>query len=326
MPNGFEDDFAIVEKDKQDSAMELTDREKAIASGRNPDKVEDEAEEGTEEEAEDKDVEDTEAAASDEGKEAHVPDWADDTVKELAESYGIDEEGLASFESKSDFDRFTLIYEKTAGKPEPKAEKAKDEKPAEKEEAEEPPTVDDIDPQSFIDEGYDEKTVEVVKAVAAGNKVVKGLLERIEQLESRLVEGDRRREQEALSREIDEIGGRFGTGDKLTSSQRKAREKLLEAAEVVKLNLEKRGEKASTAVVLRRAELVAFGDEILAEERARQKEEVSQRVKRQSAKRRSVGRNTKPPARRERLGEAADPVKAIANSPELVEFWNSAQD
>lgn len=324
MATGFEDDFAMVASgsDKQ-TAMELTKREKAMAQGRAPDESPAEAEEDVEAEADDTEVEGKDAAASTSASEEEVDGeesgdsesaWIDDSVKELAESYGIDEESLGSFESEKDFRRFAGILEKTIGKAE---EKPAEPKPAAS--AEEQAVAGALDVSEFESDGYDENTLKIVKSVSALQGVVKDL-------QQRLADGDKQRTTDALHREIDTLGGRFGKSDSLTSVQRKSRDVLIDAIEIVKQNLEKRGVKASSAVVLRRAELVAFGDEVLAEEKAKQKEALSESVKKQSAKRRSVGRNTKPPTRRERPGEARDPAKAIANDPALIEFWNNAQD
>jgi hypothetical protein len=323
---GFDDGTELVVDGEAKGALELSDREKAIAQGLDPDAVgaEDAEEEGDEAEGTEAAVKDDDASGE-EGTEAPGSDWVDEDVKALAESYGIDEEGLASFEDESDFKRFASIFEKHLAATD---EKPADEKPkkAPKEETPEEPDADAPDVKWFEENGYDEQTVNIVKSVLKGQGVVKGLMGRIEQLEQRLKDGDQRREQDALSVEIDAIGGRFGKGENLTSAQKKARAKLIDAVEVVSQTMERRKEKASRAVVLKRAEFVAFGDEILAEERAKHQEALVQGVKKQSAKRRSVGRNTKPPARRERPGEAEDPVKAIANMPELVALWNDGQD
>ena len=320
MSKGFEDDFAISAPngDGKKDAVELTDREIAIAQGRDPEAV-DEPEEEAEEEADDTEVDGKDAADS----SSTDSEWIDDSVKELAGSYGIDDDSLKSFRDAKDFQKFATILEKTLGAAPAKTETKEESKPEPKEEAK---AGDELDVKFFEEEGYDEHTLKLVKSVAQGQEVIKGLVDRISQLESRLQEADKKVETDVLNRDIDELGGRFGKSDSLTSGQQKAREKLVDSISLVKASMEKRGEKATSAVVLRRAELLAFGEEILAEETAKQKEALSQSVRKQSAKRRSVGRNTKPPARAERPGEARDPVKAIANDPALVAFWNDAQD
>jgi len=326
MATGFENDLDVVDE-QVESGVELTEREVAIASGQDPDDTGIEAEEGTEApdevEAEGDEIAEAEAqdGAEEEGTDAHDSGWLNDDLKALAESYGIGEEGLASFESESEFRRFASMLEKYGSPDEPEAAKGETQNEAAEE------AQDDLDPKWFEENGYDEQTVKIVSALAESRGTVKQLLERIDKLEGALSDTGKQNETALLHQAIDEIGGRFGSGGSLTDEQVGAREKLLEAAEIVKQSLEKRGETTVNAsVLLRRAELLAFGDEILAEEKARAKEAFADKVKKQSAKRRPVGRNTKPPVRRELPGEAEDPVKAIANSPEIVEFWNNLED
>lgn len=316
---GFEDDTIVPSETA--GALELTEREKAIASGNDPDEVgaEDAEEEGDEAEGKEA-VGKDDAASGVEGTDAPGSDWVD-SYKELAESYGIDDETLQTFKDEAQFKLFGSLLDKKLAEVEAEAGKAeKAEKPA-KRKAKEAETEDDaLDIEAYETAGYDEDTLKIVKSVSKLQGTVKALLERNAELEHKLAEGSK----QSIDAEIDKLGGRFGSGENLTRAQTKARQKLLDASELVRQNLEKRGEKVSTSVLLRRAELVAFGDEILAEERAKQKEALTQSIKKQSAKRRQVGRNNaKPPARNGRPGEAADPVKAIANSPEVVALWNS---
>ena len=70
-------------------------------------------------------------------------------------------------------------------------------------------------------------------------------------------------------------------------------------------------------VLLKRAEIVAFGDELLAEKKAK----LAGVVKSQSAKRRPVGRTVARPGKKPVAEGSDDPVAAIANSPELTKFW-----
>lgn len=314
---GFEDDTIVPSETA--GALELTEREKAIASGNDPDEVgaEDAEEEGDEAEGKEAAGKD-DAASGVEGTDAPGSDWVD-SYKELAESYGIDDETLQTFKDEAQFKLFGSLLDKKLAEVEAEAVKA--EKPAKRKAKDAEPEDDALDIEAYETAGYDEDTLKIVKSVSKLQGTVKALLERNAELEQRLAEGSK----QSIDAEIDKLGGRFGSGENLTRAQTKARQKLLDASEVVRQNLEKRGEKVSTSVLLRRAELVAFGDEILAEERAKQKEALTQSIKKQSAKRRPVGRNTKPPARNGRPGEAADPVKAIANSPEVVALWRSFQ-
>jgi len=339
MATDFESDLDLgVDEGAQDENMTLTDREVSIARGEDPETAGELEEDATEEADGMEAVEEEDGASEAEGTDADSS-WVNDDVKKLAESYGIGEEGLsANFQNESEFRRFaamlskygvekqgeqTVAEQNTEEAVEPAQEKAHEE--AHDEAHDGAPAA--LDPKWFEENGYDEQTVKIVDTLVKSEALVQQLTDRIGKLEGMLEESGKQQETALLERAIDDVGGRFGSSGSLSDEQRAARDKLLEAAEVVKQSLEKRGETTVTAAtLLRRAELLAFGDEILAEESARAKEALADKVKKQSAKRRPVGRNTKPPVRRELPGEAEDPVKAIANSPEVLEFWNSLED
>ena len=331
MATDFESDLDLgVDEGAQDENMTLTDREISIARGEDPETA-GELEEDATEEADGMDaVEEEDGASEAEGKDADSS-WVNDDVKKLAESYGIGEEGLsANFQNESEFRRFAAMLSKYGVEQQgeqPESEQASEPAHDEAHDEAHEEAHDSLDPKWFEENGYDEQTVKIVDTLVKSEALVQQLTDRIGKLEGMLEESGKQQETALLERAIDDIGGRFGSSGSLSDEQRTARDKLLEAAEVVKQSLEKRGETTVTAAtLLRRAELLAFGDEILAEEGARAKEALAEKVKKQSAKRRPVGRNTKPPVRRELPGEAEDPVKAIANSPEVLEFWNSLED
>jgi len=316
MGTGFEEDDETIESGEE--KLELTEREKAIAEGRDPEGVGTGEDQEVDAEAEDTEVDDKDADASDDGKDAAGSDWITDDIKELADSYELDEETLGSFESEQAFRLFASVLEKHVSK---EAEtKPPEEKQPEAKEPESAEDVEEVDVSYFEQNGYDEPTVKLAKAAASAHKMIRDLQARLEQSEQRITDVDRQRELEIVNREIDELGGRFGNSDSLTSAQQRAREKLLAALSLVDAGVEKLGGKpVSRAVKLRRAELLAFPDEVLSEAQVKQREELSQKVKKQSAKRRPVGRNTKPSAPRELPGEAEDPVKAIAAA--TAEWW-----
>lgn len=329
MSIGFESEELTEEKDSKDD-VQLTEREKAIAGGRDPEDAQEDSEESedTQEEADGKDADTQEVVAS-EGKEASASDWVSDEVKALAESYGIDEESLStSFESESEFRRFASMLERYSQPSEEKSESK--EEPSEEEskaESRKEQQDDVLDPEVFKEEGYDDNTVKIVDALAKSQGHVKELQGRLQELEQRLSEGDKQRETDTLHQSIDELGGRFGQSEALTKDQRQDREKLLESVDLVKQDLDRRGEEGvSTSVILRRAELLAFGDEILEEEKAKEKDALAKKVKKQSAKRRPVGRSTKQTQPKQDPSLSEDPVKAIANAPDLVEFWNNLEE
>src|SRR5574343_743029 len=126
---GFEDDTIVPSETA--GALELTEREKAMASGNDPDEVgaEDAEEEGDEAEGKEA-VGKDDAASGVEGTDAPGSDWVD-SYKELAESYGIDDETLQTFKDEAQFKLFGSLLDKKLAEVEAEAGKAeKAEKPA----------------------------------------------------------------------------------------------------------------------------------------------------------------------------------------------------
>jgi hypothetical protein len=111
---------------------------------------------------------------------------------------------------------------------------------------------------------------------------------------------------------------RYGRTGSLSEADVAKRSTLWDTARVVAEDLASRGQPMpSMNVLLKRAEIVAFGDELLSEKKAK----LAGVVKNQSAKRRPVGRTVARPGKKPAAEGSDDPVAAIANSPELAKFW-----
>jgi hypothetical protein len=122
---------------------------------------------------------------------------------------------------------------------------------------------------------------------------------------------------QAFDAAVDTLG-RYGKAGSLKEAEFAKRSTLWDTAKIVEADFAKRGlPSPSLPVLLKRAEIIAFGDELLAEKKAN----LASSVKKQSAKRRPVGRNVARQARKPAADGADDPVAAIANSPELAAFW-----
>ena len=103
------------------------------------------------------------------GKEAavqtEVTEWIDDSIRELAESYGIEDSDMKGFTSAAEFRRAArLIDQRLAAPPPPPPAQV----PAEEEV--------DLDPQKYIDAGYDAETVKLVR-------VAKSLQDKLKHIE-----------------------------------------------------------------------------------------------------------------------------------------------
>ena len=316
-----------------EAALELTDREIAIAQGLDPDnvpvaKAEEVVEEAAVGEGDDggSDVSDAGEAdakdGEDGGKEAAAAStWVTDDVKALAGTYGLLDVDLADLESEGDFLRLARVLERrkpAAGgeakpaEPVAKPDAAPEVKPAESAKGD----VPKIDPQKYIDAGYDEETVALARAAAKMQEQIDRLVPSFERQQKAFEAEQHRRTTEEFHQVLDDMG-RYGKSAKLTEADDGKRKRLWEAAAVVAKDIQANGrEPPPLKTLLQRAEIVAFGDEIMAERKA----ELAKRVKSQSSRRRPVGRATTNPGKRVLPGEADDPVAAIMASPDIQKF------
>jgi hypothetical protein len=310
----------------QEDALELNDREIALASGLDPD-AEDAAVVDVVEETRPSDDIPVGTDAEDVGTDApETPEtdaepetWITDDVKALAGTYGLSDEELGELDNEVEFLRLARLLDKrgaavAAGKsetpvaPEVKPETVPDAK------TDDLPT---IDPQKYIDAGYDDDTVALARVAAALQKQVQAIVPSFEKQQAAAAEAEARRVNEEFHRVADELG-RYGKTDKMDAASDGKRQKLWEAAGAVANSIVLSGKPLpALKTILQRAELVAFGDEIMAERKAG----LAKSVKAQSAKRRPVGRTTVA-SRKAVIGDTDDPVKALANHPDIAKFWD----
>jgi len=237
-------------------------------------------------------------------------------VKALAGTYGFGDADLADLDSEADFLRLARVMERRKPASEPVVQKPdtmSGEQPADKK-ADDVPT---IDVQKYIDAGYDEETVALARVAAAMQQQLGKIVPAFEQQQKSFAEEQHRRTAEEFHRVADELG-RYGLHAKLGEQDDAKRKRLWEAAAVVAKDLAAGGrEVPPLKTILQRAEIVAFGDEIMAERRA----ELAKKVKAQSSRRRPVGRaTTNPGVKRVLPGEADDPVAAIMATPDMQKF------
>jgi len=198
---------------ENDDVLELTDREKIIAGGGDPDAEPEKPAEGTQggdakpgEPSEPPAANGTDAtpAVPDRGDpvvtkpvedvpvepEPTEPEptdgeppttWVDDETREVASSYGISNADLEDFGSKEEFERATRLFDRQllAGEQKPAAPVAPAPPKPEPQVPLEAPTAEEqvgkLDVKKYQDAGYDEDTVALVRAHNA-------MLERVEEL------------------------------------------------------------------------------------------------------------------------------------------------
>lgn len=212
-----------------------------------------------------------------------APEWLTDDLKELASSYGIDDEELAAYGSplavRQVFRRMEQFLAaggeaKAVAAPAKPVESAKPaESTATDESAADASDDDEIDLSKY--DGYDPETLRVVR-------VAKQSREALRQLQEEMAAIKRARDEEATNTELERFHeavdgmdkARYGGEDSLTDVTDAARKSLWEAYKTVKATAlrtaKQDGRPAKLPPIktlLRRAELFAFGDEILASER-----------------------------------------------------------
>lgn len=306
---------------------ELNEREIALAMGEDPEAVLDETpgDAGAEDAGTAEVGQEAEVAAEqpDGGKEAAA--WYGDDDLKFAESYGLTEEDLGTFESQVEFQKAARLLDKIQhGKP--TVEETETEEPAPKPTSHSASEDLELDPQRYVDLDYDEETVHLVR-------YTKQLRDQLNEVRATMAAQEAARQEREQQQFIDtfhatvdtmdsELYGRTekdGKPAKLDKEVDDNRRKLFETAVSIHSTLAAQGRAPSLPVLLRRAEAVAFGERILERDRKRYTEKLAE----QSRKRRRVAGNTRP------TGAPAPATKTdedVVNHPAIVKLWEQMQE
>jgi hypothetical protein len=229
----------------------------------------------------------------------------------------MSEEELSSFGSKDEFRRAAILLDRNFAKP--VGQNVQEEtKPTEEEAAK-----SELDLE-YYKQNYDEHVVKLVERVQAQDKVAKDTQAFIENYKAEQEQLAYQRHIETFHSLADQLDkDRYGsTQDGSAMSKDDARRQLYEAAETLKAGLEARGQKVPAyADLLRRAEHVAFGPDLLKQKQ----QQVMREVAEQSKRRRPVA-GSRPTKAQTKAKVDSDPIQAILNDPKVVAFWNKAQD
>lgn len=325
-------------------ALELTEREIAIARGEDPDAKQapasDEAADQVEGEDTELETEEELEAEGESGKDAvkGAKEGASPEAKK-AKAKSKKEEVEAELEDEDEEDSEEDEEEEEAEKPEPKAKSKSKSKAKAKSEDDEV----EIDPSEYEAEGYDEKTMKLVKHA-------KKLEEKLKNMEASVAEVQKIEAARQHQRHLDDfhdaidtlpkslVGRSVDENDnpvKLTGKAAENREAIWEKAkELYNTQVKKAFKKAEKSgtdpevpdlrKVAKDAAQIILADQI----READRKEIRRDLVEQSKKRRPVAGGS---ARREFVPggqryQEADPVKAIANDPRLVKFWEKAQE
>lgn len=303
--------------------VELTPREIAIARGEDPDK---------EPAAPATPVPVAETPPDPPAETTEKEDWATNEHLALANSYGLD---VKNFKTAAEFlaagqDIDRKLAAGDAPPPTPK--------PAGQPPAEPAPegAIPSLDPQDYINDEFDEKTVAVVRHAKALSDDHAKLKTEMEQLRAQVAESDRTRAMAAFHDAADMINpDRFGRSldddgipVPITDEQNSSREKLHTAASTIVAGIVSQARSAGKEpvipplpVLLRRAENLAFAADI----RRQEQERLQDALVSQSSRRRPAGSRRAAVAPTKEVKSEVDPIAAIVNHPDVVKNWDRLQ-
>lgn len=300
--------------------LELTEREKAIARGEDPDAMPLEPEESPAEDAEPEDRTDvTEDEES--GREAADSDWR---TPELAAQHGLEMEDLKQFDSEGALATFAAILsrerQRLAGeKPAVKPAEAPVESTAEDGE------VPDLDIEVFQQEGYSAETLDLVRYAKATKQQLDKALGEITKLRNSSEMEARKQRTEAFHAAADtlpeELFGRSVMSGKrvvLSGEPAVRRQRLMSTAAQLASVMEANGEAVpSESELVKRAAEIEFGEDL---KRVEQRTTTS-RLRQQSQRRRGVAGGA-----RSRQAPVPTDAESLADHPDIVKFWNHCQE
>lgn len=268
----------------------------------------------------------TEAASANQPPASAAKPWYTDDHKALAQSYGLSDADLAKFTDEADFSKHATFYDRdlatiaakkllaqegqqaAGSQSPPAADASKSGQSGQKPPA---PTDDDLDPQKYIDAGYDEETVKLVKFAKAQKDQLaqlQTLVTTIQAERQQAVETERAAaKNRAFHDFVDTLhADRYGkskddTGrpQGISEQQDTNRRKIFEAADILLMGIEERAKATGQepvlppyAILIKRAEAMVFAEELARE----QQEKLRKTMADQSRRRRPVATQRTVPA------------------------------
>ncbi len=212
-----------------------------------------------------------------------------------------------------------------------------------------PADADDIDVEAYVKAGYDEDTLRLVRTLKAerdGRKSLDAEFQKLkqgfEQFQTATfqaaVQQDQQREMNGFHDVLDGLGeDRFGQSIdeqgrvvQLSKQANGDREKVFQSYQIVKLGIIESAKRAGVEpklppqkVLIERARLLAFPDQIRQQERGRIREQIAKQSSRRRpvASTRNMSQGVAMP-----VGAETDEAVALANDPKLKKLWNQLHD
>lgn len=347
--------MSVGEEQEQDG-IELTDREMAIINDQDPDAIVNDTPEGDEPVADSTDGEVSDdpvtedVVSEDNSADNDSSSWLDDDAVELGSSYGLTKEDMQSFASQDEFNRAARLIDRqfaTAGRQTQEAPQAPaaPAQPAQQQPQvaqpsgqQQAPEEISLDPQRYIDAGYDDDTVALVKAAKAMREELDSLKPAFEtyvqqqQYQAQVQAQENRHKvladfHDALDEIDPDIYGVSVDDDgnpiQLSAEAEANRQKAWNEAHIIATGMVETGQQPpSMKILMKRATRYAFADAIEKKNKAEYQRKVAEQSKRRRGSSGMTNRGT----------EVAAPVvdgddsSSLANHPDLVALWNKMQD
>jgi len=340
----FDDDIANVDdsdtavmdaKEPEEEKIELTDREIAIARGEDPDESEAKAKAAKEKEPP-KETDDEPLP------EEESPKWSISDVR-LAKAYGLEEDDLQKFDSPQSLHAaIDLLESRTDAGKKDQADSPSDPASSDADDSKdgavsnvlgfEKTDVEAIEKRfNALDEDgdriYDEESAEHMIAQAKHARKIEDALEaalkRIDEVtgqsEQATLEQQYQNNQRQFNQALDDIPGMYGKGEELSNAQQAARQQIADHVETLYAGYLARNVDPPSIPDLVKQAVTAVHSKELTEAQKR-----IERLQQQSKQRRSPGSKVTPSKQTPPDQDPYSP-EAIANAPDLVEFFENAQ-
>ena len=331
------EDSAAEATQQEDSSVQLTDREIAIAKGEDPDapppEVEEPEEELEESVEEEQPSESEEVASASEDTEVDAFSLGD---RKLAQKYGLTEEDLQKFGSPEAlhhaidlFDRSGTKFESSQeGSPEGSVDDSTDDAAAENKSGALSELLGfeklDVSKYENADQPYDQDTLELVKHVRKTEDMLEKLTSAINSTQA---SSNAQVFHDMLDKYPEVYGQTLKDGKpvKIDSNYESARQAVKDQAEIIYAGITARkGSIPSIETIIEQAIMAVHGKNIGSSSKP-QSSTRADKLKKQSSMRRSTGSAASVKRRQQEDIDPAD-AKSIARHPDIEAFFRKAQE
>jgi hypothetical protein len=341
--------------------IELNEREIAIAQGTDPDEPSEEpdpqpeaqvdettdplSEEPQEETGDTSDKPSDPEPESEPVAEEQPEEWVTGPIRDLAVSYGMNEDELKDFGSEEAFRKTAVLFDRHLSAPQKQEEPQQQAPPADQPQKEETPAPEKFDMAKLRELDYDADSLKLFERADADRETIERLEGAVKEM-GQFIEAQRESQRQESSRRLwDEFHGavdnhnegRYGKSvvdghpTALLVAHEDARRKLFDSMETIVVGLTARAKDAGKepdippiATLIDRADMLAFTEE----NRTAEMKKIQEAASRQSSKRRPVSgsRPAAKPAPKRELEAGGDPAQELYDNPEISAMYAKLQE